>query len=65
MLKMTRLSNLAPEELKTDKIVEDNSKADNKTLIKKSKNAKSRSQIHIGAMGEPIFLIPDAKETFN
>ena len=30
-----------------------------------SKNAKFEIQMHIGAIGEPIFLIPDAKEAFN
>ena len=37
----------------------------NLSKSKKSKNAKSGIQIHIGAMGEPIFLISDTREAFN
>ena len=32
---------------------------------KRSKNAKSGVQTHLGAMREPIFLTPDTREVFN
>ena len=32
---------------------------------KKSKNAKSGKQMHIGATKEPTFLTPGAREVFN
>ena len=63
MLKMTRLSDLA-ERNKDNEVVGVGS---NKTLYKskKLKNAKSKIQMHIKAMGEFIFLTPSAKEVFN
>ena len=50
-----------------NKVVRGGGKANDRNLsmFKKSKNAKSGKQIHIGAMGEPIFLTSGAKETFN
>ena len=37
----------------------------NLSKSKKSKNTKSGIQTRIGAMGEPTFLTPDAREAFN
>ena len=36
-----------------------------KSKSKKSKNAKSRVQMRLGATGEPTFLNPNATEAFN
>ena len=67
MLKTTRSLGLVLGKLRTgdNKVIRDGGKADNKNLSKKSKNAKSRVQTRIGATGEPIFLILDAKGAFN
>ena len=48
-----------------DKIVEGGGNDRNLSKSKKSKNAKSEIQIHIGAMEKPIFPIPGAREAFN
>ena len=67
MLKTTRLSDLALREPGANEVVEGGGKADDRNLSKskKSKNANSEMQTHIGAMGEPIFLTLGAKEVFN
>ena len=67
MLKITRLSDLAPRELKANEVVGGVNKSDKKNLFKskKLKNAKSGIQMHIGATGELIFLTLSIKEAFN
>ena len=68
MLKMTGSLDLAPRlGANDDEVVGGGGKADNRNLLKskKSKNVKSRKQMHIGAKGEPTFLIPNAREAFN
>ena len=65
MLKTTGSSDLAPGGLRTNEVVEGGGKADDRNLIKKSKNAKSGIQTYIGVTGEPTFLIPSAKEAIN
>ena len=65
MLKTTGSSDLAPGELGTDEVVGGGSKADDRNPIKKSKNTKSRIQMHIGVTREPTFLTPGTKNAFN
>ena len=68
MLKTTRLSNLASRlGANNNAVVGDGGKADDKNLLKskKSKNAKSKIQMRLGAMGKPIFLTSNAREAFN
>ena len=67
MLKTTGSSDLATRELGADEVVGGGGKANDRNLskFKKSKNAKSRIQTHIGATGEPIFLTSSAREAFN
>ena len=65
MLKTTESSELALGELRTDEVVGDGGKADDRNPIKKSKNAKSRSQTRIGATRELTFLTPGTKKALN
>ena len=67
MLKTTKLSDLALKELRANEVVESGGKADDKNFLKskKSKNANSRIQTHIRAIGESTFLISDTREAFN
>ena len=49
-------------------VVGDSSDRANKTVVNLSKNEKSRNLtrvLNIRAPGEPIFLTPNAKKTFN
>ena len=63
MLKTTGLLDL-PQKVDDDEVVGSvNDK--NLSMSKKSKNAKSRIQTHIGATREPTFLTPGAKKAFN
>ena len=67
MLKTIRSSD-SPQKDDDDKVVRgggDKNLSKFKSKSKKSKNAKSGVQMHLGAMGEPIFLTPDAREAFN
>ena len=67
MLKTTGSSNLALRKLGADEVIGGGGKADDRNLSKskKSKNAKSGIQTHIGTTGEPTFLTPGAREAFN
>ena len=74
MLKTTGSSDSAPKAFMADddKVTRVGGRADetfkNSSKFKKAKNDKSESLTHssdIGATGEPIFLTPGAKETFN
>ena len=67
ILKTTGLSNLAPRELKANKVVRSSGKANDRNLSKSKnlKNAKSRIQTCIGATREPIFLTLGTREIFN
>ena len=67
MLKTTGSSDLATRELGADEVVGGGRKADDKNLSKskKSKNAKSGIPTCIRATGEPTFLTPGAKKSFN
>ena len=65
ILKTTGLSDLAPGGLRTDEVVGGGGKADDRNLIKKSKNAKSGIQTRIKVTEEPVFLTPGAKKAFN
>ena len=51
-----------------NEIIDNGSSETNKMVINSSKNNKSRNLIYmpnIGAMKKPIFLISNAKKTFN
>ena len=63
MLKMTRLLDLSQRN-DNDEVVGGGGDR-NLSKSKKSRNAKSRIQTHIGAMGESTFLTPGAKKAFN
>ena len=63
MLKTTRLSDLSQRD-NDDEVVESGGN-NNLFKSKKSKNAKSGIQTRLGAMGEPIFLTLDTRDTFN
>ena len=69
ILKTTRSLGSTLRELRVDddEIVGRGGKADDRNLSKskKSKNAKSGIQTRAGATGEPIFLTPGNKKTFN
>ena len=67
ILKTTKVSNLAPRDLKVNgnEVIRAGDKANDKNLFKKLKNRNSEIQIYIEVMGEPIFLIHGIKETFN
>ena len=64
MLKTTGSSDFAYG-VDHDKVVEGGGGDRNLSKSKKSKNAKSRIQMYIRAIGEPIFLTPGAKGAFN
>ena len=63
MLKTTRSSD-STQRNNDDEVVGDSGK-NNLSKSKKSKNAKSGIQMHIGATEEPTFLPPNAREAFN
>ena len=68
MLKTTRSLDLAPKlGAGDDEVVGSGGKADDRNLSKskKSKNSKFGKQMHIRATGEPIFLTPSTRKTFN
>ena len=68
MLKTIGSSNSAPRlGTNDDEVVGGGGRAEDWNLSKSktSKNAKSKKQTRIRATGEPIFLTPGAKETFN
>ena len=68
MLKTTGSSDSAPRlGADDDKVVGGGGKAEDQNLSKskKSKNVKFEVQTHLGAIREPIFLTPDAREAFN
>ena len=64
MLKTTRSSDSPPEDDDNEDVGGGGDKNLSKSK-KRSKNAKSGNQTHIGAMEEPKFLTSKAKEAFN
>ena len=70
MLKITRILNLAPKVFKANnnKVIRVNSDRANEIVVNSSnklKNEKSKNQMCIGAIRKSIFLIFNAKKTFD
>ena len=64
MLKIIGSSDTAQRD-DDNEVFRDGGKDRNLSKSKKSKNAKFGIQTHIGAIGEPTFLTPGAREAFH